>query len=123
MSGDDLVTALAERLQAVVDDATYADNYKVVVGERLADVALAFVAEHANRCGLHPQNTASNCVMCIAEGQALIHKQYVERLPTREEIVKALSVEYGRLPDGSAYPSVERMADAFLRDLRGRLGI
>ena len=45
-----------------------------------------------------------------------------ERLPTREEIVKALSVEYGRLPDGSAYPSVERMADALLRDLRGRLG-
>ena len=27
-----------------------------------------------------------------------------ERLPTREEIVKALSVEYGRLPDGNAYP-------------------
>ena len=46
-----------------------------------------------------------------------------ERLPTREGIVKALSVEYGRLPDGSAYPSVERMADALLRDLRERLGV
>ena len=45
MSGDDLVTALAERLQAVADDATYADNYKVVCGERLARAALAFVAE------------------------------------------------------------------------------
>ena len=41
---NDLLPTLAERLQAVVD-ATYADNYKVVVGERLADVALAFVAE------------------------------------------------------------------------------
>ena len=46
-----------------------------------------------------------------------------ERLPTREEIVKAMSVEYGRLPDGSAYPSVERMADALLRDLRERLEV
>ena len=40
----DLLPALAERLQAVVDDATYSDNYKIVVGERLAYEALAFVA-------------------------------------------------------------------------------
>lgn len=33
---------LAEKLQAIVDDATYADNYQVTCGDRLAREALAF---------------------------------------------------------------------------------
>ena len=89
----------------------------------IARAALAFVAEQ-NRVdakvldAIRVRTCSGNC------NHDLVCSQLVaERLPTREEIVKALSVEYGRLPDGSAYPSVERMADAFLRDLRERLGV
>ena len=44
------------------------------------------------------------CLRAIGEGKVV----------TREKIVKALSDKYGRLPDGSPYPSVLEMADALL---------
>ena len=47
---------------------------------------------------------ARACLRAIGEGKVV----------TREKIVKALSDKYGRLPDGSPYPSVLEMADALL---------
>ena len=121
----DLLPALAERLQITIDCWRRGHNTPIPA-EELAREALAFVAEHANRCGLHPQNTASNCVMCIVEGQALILKQYAERLPTREETARLLNANSGtpwdELGQGALSDLFEK-ADALLRDWRERLGI
>ena len=98
----DLVTALAERLQAVVDDATYADNYKVIVGERLAREALAFVAERL------PTREEIEKIIC-------------ERIECN---CGAVDIGVGILhePRCGERP-VEETADALLRDVRGRLGV
>ena len=90
---NDIVIALAERLQAVVDDATYSDNYKVVVGERLAHEALAFVAERLP--------TARPTELLIRHAIGRWSKDGNEDL---EDLVDILR-------------------DALLRDLRERLGV
>ena len=46
-----------------------------------------------------------------------------ERLPTEESLRVILAEEHGCLPDGTAYPMVERLAKALLRDWRERLGV
>lgn len=61
---------------------------------------------------------------CDTEEQwAEVAAFFREQLPTRAEIVEIIANIYGRTPDGSAYPSNYRMADALLARLaKGRKG-
>ena len=99
----DLVTALAERLQLVVDDATYADNYKVVCGERLAREALAWVAKQ------------------LPTREEIAIRLYVDPAFTERWEEGAERQWQGAHDNAKAFFLTK--ADALLRDWRERLGI
>ena len=100
MPDDDLVTALAEHLAALDDWVVYN------VGE--GDVTQAEL-----------------CQALVKKALAVV----AEQLPTREDVIRIMASEWERFethPRWAILLPAQRakaMADALLRDLRGRLGV